>query len=103
MNCAGTLDKAISTGAGLMLAPRQQWRISRAVYGPHFQAIWPPRVGATVQSVLHDCRRHIRSETSRGRERHWTFDVNRLIALRQAEQALLTMMENEGAFVKERA
>lgn len=98
-----TLDEVISTGAKLMLNPRQTWRITVAVYGPHFTHVWPPRIGATPRSVLADCRRHLKAEEARGRERHWSFDGNRLIALRQAELALLEMIAGEGGEMKEAA
>lgn len=64
---------------------RVPWRITRAVYGVSVPAMWPHQ-GKTASDVLADCRANIANEI--GRARHWTYDANRLIALRQAEKAL---------------
>jgi len=67
------------------------WRIARAVYpwrAPH----WPVE-DRTHEDVLADCRASIGREIAR--QGHWTHDMNRLIALRQAEAALLLMRERD--------
>jgi hypothetical protein len=79
----------IAQGAARMVA--QPWRIARAVYGGLVLAEWPYR-GRSATEVLADCSRAIRAEEARGRAGHWTHDVNRLVALRQAEDALLAII-----------
>jgi hypothetical protein len=41
----------------------------------------------TVRSILAKLARALRSERNRGRAGHWTYDLNRHIALRQAYEA----------------
>lgn len=69
---------------------REPWRIDRAVYGT---SIWPSWEGATPAEVLVDCRARIAA--AKGMAGHWTYDANRLVALNQAEAALLRMIEGE--------
>lgn len=69
-----------------MIPFRNRWRITRAVYGVEHACIWPPRPGMTAEDVLAECRGKIAGEL--GRAAHWTYDGDRLVALRQAEKAL---------------
>ena len=78
----------IAVGGDMMLA--EPWRITRAVY-PFKPAIWPIP-GMTADDVLAECQRFIDAETARGVAGHWSYDGNRLIALRQAESALRRMI-----------
>ncbi len=80
---AAQLDDAV---IDQMIPFRSRWRITRAVYGVEHACIWPPRPGMTAEDVLAECRVRIANEL--GRAGHWTYDGNRLVALRQAEKAL---------------
>ena len=70
--------------AGTRRMTTAPWRICRAVY-PDLPAVWPVE-GKDAVAVMADCHRSIAAE--RERASHWSFDFNRLIALRQAERAL---------------
>lgn len=97
---ARTTKKVHDLGAERM--KKEPWRITRAVYGEHITpAVWPCDKPAT--EVLCDCNRLVRAQESKGRSGHWSFDMNRLIALRQAEDALLSMIVGEAEEQKEAA
>jgi hypothetical protein len=85
---AESARRIIALGARRMV--REPWRIVRAVY-PHAPAIWPMR-GRPATVVLADCARMIAAQEAQGRADRWTYDPNRLIALRQAEDALLAII-----------
>lgn len=91
--CAEALQAVIATGA--VLAVKQPWRITRAVYGWQAIQTWPPEPGVMATDVLAECARLIAREDGRGAVGHWTYDVNHHIALRQAEAALLTIIMGE--------
>jgi hypothetical protein len=80
------MSAIIEHGSRRMVAA--PWRICRAVY-PDREAVWPID-GRDIAAVLADCRRLIAAE--RARAAHWTFDFNRLVALKQAEQALIHLL-----------
>lgn len=80
---AANLDDAV---IDQMIPFPSRWLITRAVYGVEHACIWPPRPGMTAEDVLAECRARIASELARAG--HWTYDGNRLVALRQAERAL---------------
>jgi hypothetical protein len=92
---ASSLAIVIAAGSALMIA--QPWRITRAVYGIAAESIWPPQAGMDARDVLAVCREKIAGEIERGREGHWSHDGNRLVALRQAEAALLVLIGRETA------
>ena len=71
---------------------RAPWRIARAVY-PWLPAHWPV-ANKTASDVMADCRTYIDRE--RARAGHWSHDLNRLIALRQAEAALARLIQGSG-------
>lgn len=74
---------------------RRPMYITRAVYGVEHPMMWPPRPGMTAEDVLAECRGKIASEL--GRAGHWTYDGNRLTALRQAEKALERLVSSVNA------
>jgi hypothetical protein len=82
------LRSVIETGADLMVSA--PWRIVPAVYGRSAATHRPPVDGKTIYDLYKDCRQKIKAE--RARRDHWSFDPNRLIALRQAERALERML-----------
>lgn len=88
----------IAAGARLLInAPRERWRITRAVYGPAVSAIWPPQPGMTATDVLAECHRRITIQEGFSARQEWhLFDRNRWLALRQAETALLAIIMSEG-------
>lgn len=67
------------------------WRIARAVY-PWRPATWPVP-DRTRDDVLLDCRSYLAA--ARTLATPWGFDANRLIALEQAEAALIAMATAE--------
>jgi hypothetical protein len=85
---AAAYDATIEHGASLLVA--EPHRIPRAVYGLGAAMEWPTT--KTTVAVLADCREFIRSETDRGRDGYYTFDMHRLTALRQAESALVKLL-----------
>jgi hypothetical protein len=87
-SAAASYDAGIERGARLMVA--EPHRIPRAVYGISAAMEWP--TAKPTIAVLADCREFIRSETERGRDGHYSFDMHRLTALRQAETALVMML-----------
>ena len=82
------------TGVAMML--EKPWRIARAI-GPDQRAVWPilddDGKERSAGDVLADCRARIANEGSRAG--HWTADTNRLIALQQAEAALVRIVAGE--------
>jgi hypothetical protein len=87
-SAAASYDAGIERGAHHMVA--EPFRIPRAVYGISAAMEWP--TAKSTIAVLADCREFIRSETERGRDGHYTFDMHRLTALRQAESALVKLL-----------
>lgn len=85
---AKTTERVIQTGAERMLS--QRWRITKAIY--YGRNGWPLR-DKPLKTMLADCRERIVLE--RERASHWSHDFNRLIELRQAERALLVMLEGD--------
>lgn len=85
--------KIVALGAERMA--RSPWRITRAVY-PLAPALWPVP-GKAATDVLADCARMIKAQEAQGRAGRWTFDANRLVALRQAEDALLAVIMGDDA------
>jgi len=60
----------------------------------------------TAEKIVSCLRRALRAERNRARSGHWTYDLNRHIALRQAylaESERLAMMKTRGAPASERA
>lgn len=88
---AETMRRVVESETAQMVS--QPWRITRAVYGWQAMSTWPPEPGMVATDVLAECARLIAGEVAR--QGHWTFDFNRLIALRQAEQALLAIITSE--------
>jgi len=84
------VDSVIATGAALML--RDRWRITRAVY-PFLPAVWP--CGKTPQAALADARKGMRHERRLAIDHPHLHDTNRMIALRQAERALVRIVAQE--------
>lgn len=93
VRAAETMRRVVESETAQMVS--QPWRITRVVYGWQAMSAWPPEPGMTATDVLAECARLIAGETARGREGHWTHDMNRLIALRQAEAALLAIITSE--------
>lgn len=91
---AETMRRVVESETAQMVS--QPWRITRAVYGWQAMCAWPPAPGMVATDVLAECARLIVGEEARGRAGHWTHDMNRLIALRQAEAALLAIITSEG-------
>ena len=85
---ADAARKIVALGAERMA--REPWRIVRAVY-PFAPTVWPMR-GKAATDVLADCARMIAAQEAQGRAGRWTFDADRLVALRQAEDALLAII-----------
>ena len=81
-----SIERVIAAGAAQMLS--QRWRIMKAITG---QSWWistePPG------DLLANCRGQIADMITIGRDNDPRFDTNRLIALRQAERALVCIME----------
>lgn len=90
---AAAASKIVALGAKRMA--REPWRIVRAVY-PFAPTIWPMR-GKPATDVLSDCVRMIAAQEAQGRAGTWTFDANRLVALRQAESALIEIITGDDA------
>lgn len=87
-----SIQRTIELGASIAVA--EPWRILRAIYGLRCgRADWAPTGSATyLVKLLADCR-----EAIRGNNSAWVGcgDMNRLIALRQAEMALERMIAGE--------
>jgi len=85
---ADTLEAVIETGAAMMV--RQRWRIIRALR-PWEPAMW--QEPTDLEALLAEARERIASQEQAGRAGHCQiFDINRLIAARQAERALMRMI-----------
>ena len=93
VQAAETMRAVVESATAQMVS--QPWRITRAADGWQAIQTWPPAPGMTATDVLAECTRLIAGEVARGREGHWTHDMNRLIALRQAEAALLAIITSE--------
>ena len=85
--------RAVATGAAIMV--REPWRIVRAVY-PFAPTVWPIP-GKPMTEVLADCSRMVRTHErmATSQPRYWAYDVNRHVALRQAEDALLALITGD--------
>lgn len=83
-----TLERVVETGAALMV--NQRWRIVRAIH-PYAPSYWPVP-DADMTDLLDECACKLASMEAAARTGHYTYDINRHIALRQAERALLTMI-----------
>ena len=84
---ADTLEAVIETGAAMMV--KQRWRIIRALR-PWAPAMWQEPVD--LEALLDEARQRIASQEQAGRAGHChIFNVNRLIAFRQAERALMKL------------
>jgi len=84
---ASSLRSVVATGAELY---------DRARHLPRLIALMPGEIDdvrpAARRSILARLARALRAERNRGRAGHWTYDLNRHIALRQAclaERALM--------------
>jgi hypothetical protein len=77
---ARTIPVVVKAGARIMVA--EPWRLGRLLHDHDTRPL---------EVLLHECRVRIAGEVTRGREGHWTFDLNRLLALREAELALRFM------------
>ena len=77
-----TLENVISSGAKYMV--NQPWRICRAVY-PHQFSHWP--MDKDASAVLSDCRKQIAYLVAN----HRVVEISGVIALKQAERALLKL------------
>jgi len=89
-----SMQRVLKTGIARMISDPS--RINRAV-NPAVLAVWPMQdadgKARPTDDVPAECRFRIESE--RERANHWTFDFNRLIALRQAEGALAALVAGE--------
>jgi hypothetical protein len=59
--------------------------LARLIHLDPFRAL--PDTSDTTDAILAGLRRALRAERNRGRAGHWTYDLNRHIALRQAYAA----------------
>ncbi len=75
---------------GVAILIREPYRIPRSVYGISAALEWP--CGKSMVELLADCREFLRCQEEQARENHWLYDHNRLIALQQAEAALIRML-----------
>lgn len=81
----------------------EPWRITRAVFGTEsMYSGWPIRnargdlvEGMTAPVVFKECHRRLDNMRGLGRAGHYAYDSNRLAALRQAEMALLAIIDAE--------
>ncbi len=93
---AASMAKVRATGVAKML--ENPWRIVRAI-NPNQRAVWPMVDDngneRTAVNLLAECRTRIANERSRAG--HWTADGNRLIALQQAEAALVLIVAGSEA------
>lgn len=88
---ADTLEAVIETGAAMMV--KQRWRIIRALR-PWEPAMW--QEPTDLEAMLAEARARIASQEQAGRAGHCQiFDFNRLIAARQAERALMALINPE--------
>ncbi len=88
---ADAARKIVALGTERMA--REPWRITRAVY-PFAPTLWP-LPGKPATTVLADCARMIAAQEAQGRAGRWTFEADRLVALRQAETALVGIIMGE--------
>ena len=79
----------VEEGAKIMLA--QRWRITKVLYPGRNPAMWPIP-GKPATDCLADCARMIAAQEANRAAGHWTFDGARLVALQQAEAALLAII-----------
>jgi hypothetical protein len=70
--------------AGAILYDRRR-DLARLIHLDPFKAL--PDTDETADAILAGLRRALRTERNRGRAGHWTYDLNRHIALRQAYAA----------------
>ena len=84
---AASLDKVRKAEVSHMVASPA--RIAAAVY-PWKAPAWPVE-DRTAADVLTDCRAYL--EAARKLSTPWARDINRVVALEQAEAALVTMQE----------
>ena len=70
--------------AGAILYDRRR-DLARLIHLDPFKAL--PDTPETTDAILAGLRRALRAERNRGRAGHWTYDLNRHIALRQAYAA----------------
>ncbi len=79
---ASALSRAERAGAILYDRRRD---LPRLIHLDPFKPL--PDTRETADAILSGLRRALRAERSRGRAGHWTYDLNRHIALRQAYAA----------------
>ena len=70
--------------AGAILYDRRR-DLARLIHLDPFKPL--PDTAETTDAILAGLRRALRAERNRGRAGHWTYDLNRHIALRQAYAA----------------
>ena len=83
---AGRADSALCRAerAGAILYDRRR-DLARLIHLDPFKAL--PDTAETTDAILASLGRALRAERNRGRAGHWTYDLNRHIALRQAYAA----------------
>lgn len=74
--------RVVKSGARIILQPKHRWRLKRLFLNHDTRPL---------ASLLHECRVKLAGEIARGREGHWSFDLNRLLALQEAHLALRFM------------
>lgn len=72
----------------------QPWRITRALFPGRNPAMWPI-AGKPATECLADASRMIASQEANRNRGHWTYEPERLRALRQAEAALVLMITGD--------
>lgn len=90
MNTAAASEARIHA-AGIAAAIDVPDRIARAVYSDSH--MFPPSKPLT--EMLADCSRNLRAAEARCAAGHWTASLDRLRALRMAEDALLALIVGE--------
>lgn len=90
MNTAAACEARIHA-AGVAAAIDVPDRIARAVYSDSH--MFPPSKSLT--EMLADCSRNLRAAEARCAAGHWTASLDRLQALRMAEDALLALIVGE--------
>lgn len=86
----------VEEGAQIMLLPGQQWRITKALYPGRNPALWPI-AGMPATECLSDCARMIAAQEAQRDAGLWAYDAARLVTLRQAEAALLSIITGDDA------
>jgi hypothetical protein len=90
MQTLPTIEKAIAAGTAKLIADPS--RIARAIYADHML----PPTGKLLTEMLADCSRLLRAQVAHGNaSRGHLYDINRHIALQQAEGALLALIVGE--------